>query len=84
MQTEILNCNKPVARALPCRGLVLIVDDDPANRTLLRDPLEVHGYEILEAENGEQALQMVAQRSPDVILLDVMMPCMTAMKFAAG
>ena len=76
MQTEILNCNKPAARALPCRGLVLIVDDDPANRTLLRDPLEVHGYEILEAENGEQALQMVAQRPPNVILLDVMMPCM--------
>ncbi|MCX6928700.1 MAG: response regulator [Verrucomicrobia bacterium] len=56
------------------RGLVLIVDDEPSNRELLRDPLEVHGYEIAEAENGEEALEMVAQRPPDVILLDVMMP----------
>jgi class 3 adenylate cyclase len=53
---------------------VLVVDDDEANRMLLRDPLETHGYEIIEAENGEQALQKVEQRPPDVILLDVMMP----------
>lgn len=43
---------------------------------LLRDPLEAHGYEIVEAENGEQALQKVKERPPDVILLDVMMPCL--------
>ena len=77
MKTEALNHNRPIAaRTLPCRGLVLIVDDEPANRELLRDPLEVHGYEIVEAENGEQALEKVAQRPPDVILLDVMMPRM--------
>jgi class 3 adenylate cyclase len=63
-------------RALRSRGLVLIVDDDEANRTLLRDPLETHGYEIVEADNGEQALRKVEQRPPDVILLDVMMPHM--------
>jgi adenylate cyclase len=77
MQTEPLIHNKSSsARALGCRGLVLVVDDDEANRTLLRDPLEVHGYEIIEAENGEHALQKVEQRPPDVILLDVMMPHM--------
>src|ERR1039458_3938799 len=75
MQTETLIRNKSSsARALGCRGLVLVVDDDEANRMLLRDPLETHGYEIIEAENGEQALQKVEQRPPDVILLDVMMP----------
>ena len=42
----------------------------------MRDSLEVHDYEIVEAENGEQALQAISQRSPDVILLDVMMPGM--------
>ncbi|MCX6916370.1 MAG: response regulator, partial [Verrucomicrobia bacterium] len=52
------------------------MDDDAINRALLRDPLEVHDYEIVEAENGEQALEMVAQRPPDAILLDVMMPGM--------
>jgi DNA-binding response OmpR family regulator len=77
MQTESLIRNKSSsARALGCRGLVLVVDDDEANRMLLRDPLETHGYEIIEAENGEQALQEVEQRPPDVILLDVMMPQM--------
>ena len=77
MQTEILNRIDPAAApSLPLRGIVLIVDDEPANRELLRDPLEVHGYEIAEAENGEQALQKVAERPPDVILLDVMMPRM--------
>jgi adenylate cyclase len=77
MQTETLIRNKSVAaRALRRRGLVLVVDDEEANRTLLRDPLETHGYEIVEAENGEQALQQVARRQPDAILLDVMMPRM--------
>jgi adenylate cyclase len=77
MSTETSTRHKPAAaRALRCRGLVLIVDDDEGNRTLLRDPLETHGYEIIEAENGEQALLKVAQRTPDVILLDVMMPRM--------
>jgi adenylate cyclase len=77
MQIETLIPNKTAAaRALRRRGLVLIVDDEEANRMLLRDPLETHGYEIVEAENGEQALQKVEQRPPDVILLDVMMPSM--------
>ncbi len=77
MQTEALIHNKSsAARALGCRGLVLVVDDEEANRMLLRDSLETHGYEIIEAENGEQALQKVEQRPPDVILLDVMMPQM--------
>jgi len=77
MQTETLIRNKSsAARALGSRGLVLVVDDEEANRMLLRDPLEAHGYEIVEAENGEQALQKVEQRPPDVILLDVMMPRM--------
>ncbi len=77
MQTETLIRNRSsAARALGCRGLVLVVDDDEANRTLLRDPLETHGYEVVEAEHGEQALEKVEHRPPDVILLDVMMPRM--------
>ena len=75
MQTETLIHNRSSSPcALHCRGLVLVVDDEEVNRTLLRDLLETHGYEIIEAETGEQALQKVEQRPPDVILLDVMMP----------
>jgi class 3 adenylate cyclase len=78
MQTETLN-RKPSPTASHVsrhHGLVLVVDDEEANRMLLADPLGTHGYEVIEAENGEQALQKVAQRPPDVILLDVMMPRM--------
>jgi len=57
-------------------GSVLVVDDAPQNRTLLRDSLEARGFDVVEAENGIQALEQVAQRPPDVILLDVMMPKM--------
>ena len=57
-------------------GFVLIVDDEEQNRTLLKDPLEAKGYEVAEAEDGLRALQLVARRHPDVILLDVMMPKM--------
>ena len=62
----------------PCvaPGFVLVVDDEEQNRVLLRDPLEARGYEVAEAENGLKALELVAQRLPDVILLDVMMPHM--------
>ena len=57
-------------------GYVLVVDDEEQNRMLLRDPLEARGYEVAEAVNGMQALESVATRAPDVILLDVMMPKM--------
>lgn len=58
------------------RGYVLVVDDEEPNRTLLRDPLEARGFEVAEAENGLQALDQIARRVPDAILLDVMMPGM--------
>lgn len=63
-------------RAAPSSGYILVVDDEEPNRILLRDPLEAHGYEIGEAENGLLALRQVAQRIPDAILLDLMMPGM--------
>ncbi len=68
---------RPVSAGTPgSHGFVLVVDDEEQNRTLLRDPLEARGYEIAEAENGVQALQKIASRPPDVILLDLMMPKM--------
>ena len=76
MKTEIENDKPILAPSASYRGRVLIVDDEEQNRMLLRDPLETHGYEIAEAEDGEQALERVAELSPDVVLLDVMMPRM--------
>jgi class 3 adenylate cyclase len=76
MQSEIKNINPASTEAKPSLGFVLVVDDEEQNRSLLRDPLEARGYEIAEAENGMVALEKIAARLPDVILLDVMMPQM--------
>lgn len=55
---------------------VLIVDDEPMTRKLLRLMLSRANYEVLEAADGREALDMVANHNPDAILLDVMMPGM--------
>ncbi len=54
----------------------LIVDDELTNRLILRSLLKKQGYATLEAENGEQAVQMYQQESPSIIFMDVMMPVM--------
>jgi class 3 adenylate cyclase len=76
MPGEIQNIKPMSTGTTRSLGFVLVVDDEEQNRTLLRDPLEARGYEIEEAENGVQALQKIAARPPDVILLDLMMPKM--------
>jgi len=53
---------------------ILIVDDNEANRDILETRLKVHGYELLQAADGEEALAAVQRDHPDLILLDVMMP----------
>lgn len=57
-------------------GHVLVVDDQEPNRLLLRDLLEARGYEVAEATGGAEALEAIARRRPDVVLLDVSMPGM--------
>lgn len=53
---------------------VLIADDEPDIRELLRYNLAAEGYEVWEAKNGEEALDIAKKINPDCILLDVMMP----------
>jgi DNA-binding response OmpR family regulator len=53
---------------------VLVVDDEPMARTLLRLMLVRAGFEVMEAENGYEALEKLKQDEPDVMILDVMMP----------
>lgn len=55
-------------------GKILVVDDEPHIRRILQFLLEQEGYEVFQAANGEDALTMVDQVKPDLILLDVMMP----------
>jgi adenylate cyclase len=58
--------------ALP--GRILVVDDTPANVKLLEDMLVYHGFHVEAAADGESALELVRSWSPDLILLDIMMP----------
>jgi class 3 adenylate cyclase/CheY-like chemotaxis protein len=58
-------------RTPPC---ILIVDDNPENRDIFRARLARHGYEILTASDGEEALTTARATRPDLILLDIMMP----------
>ncbi|MGF6697884.1 DNA-binding response OmpR family regulator/DNA-binding CsgD family transcriptional regulator [Paraburkholderia sp. MM5496-R1] len=58
------------------RPVVLIVDDTPDNLAFLSDTLQAHGYAVLVALSGEDALKRLARVTPDVVLLDAMMPGM--------
>jgi CheY-like chemotaxis protein len=60
---------------------VLVVDDDPGLRQLLRRMLEPEGYAVVEAENGRVALERLRDVSPSVVLLDLMMPEMDGFEF---
>jgi diguanylate cyclase (GGDEF)-like protein len=55
-------------------GLVLVAEDSLVIRTLLREQLLADGYEIVEATDGQQALDMLRATPPDVVLLDIEMP----------
>ena len=71
-----MNENEAVDEAEPTghRSKVLLVDDEPSNRFLMRDILAARGYGILEAENGVVALEIAEAEAPETVLLDVMMP----------
>lgn len=73
------NKPKPTPTAVPERlrakpGKLLIVDDSPNGRELLRRFLEPQGHKIAEAENGSQALKMMRLQDYDLVLLDILMP----------
>ncbi|MEO1520707.1 MAG: hybrid sensor histidine kinase/response regulator [Cyanobacteria bacterium J06633_2] len=56
--------------------IVLLVDDNPTNLEVLFEALDQSGLRLLVAEDGEEALERVEYVKPDIILMDVMMPCM--------
>lgn len=55
---------------------ILVVEDNGKNRTLIKDVMNYFGYEVIEAENGEQGVQLAKKHLPDLILMDIQMPVM--------
>jgi PAS domain S-box-containing protein len=72
------------ANAADASGQVLIAEDDPATREMVRRMLEKEGWAVSEAENGREALAKMTAHPPDLILLDLMMPEMDGFQFIAA
>ena len=62
---------------------ILIADDSPTFRELERQLLEFHGYQLLTASNGVEAVRIALKNTPDLVLLDLQMPIMTGDKVLA-
>jgi two-component system, chemotaxis family, chemotaxis protein CheY len=60
---------------------VLVVDDDPSIRDVLAEELRYRGYSVITAGNGREALDRLHVMTPDVIVLDLMMPVMDGWTF---
>jgi two-component system, cell cycle response regulator DivK len=53
---------------------ILVVEDNPLNLKLVRDVLEVAGYDVIEAKSGEEGLRMAQENPPDLVLMDLQLP----------
>ena len=61
-------------------NLVLIIEDNEKNMKLVRDVLQVKGYETMEAGTAEDGLAMAAERKPDLVLMDIQLPGMNGIE----
>jgi CheY-like chemotaxis protein len=80
---ELLATLQKVMRGSPSSRPVLVVDDDADVRELLRRTLARDSMSVIEAANGQEALQQLRTQKPSVILLDLMMPVMDGFEFIA-
>ena len=61
-------------------NLILIIEDNEKNMKLVRDVLQVKGYETMEAGTAEDGLAMAAERKPDLVLMDIQLPGMNGIE----
>jgi two-component system, chemotaxis family, chemotaxis protein CheY len=69
---------------MPPDSAILVVDDEPSLLQTVVEILQDEGYDVLVAANGAEALDVLAQRAPALILLDMRMPLMDGWQFAAA
>src|SRR5215510_11331441 len=67
-------------RSAMANELILIVEDNPKNLKLLRDTLQVKGYHTIEAETGEEGVQLAHERRLTLILMDIQLPAMNGIE----
>ncbi|MBT4482902.1 MAG: response regulator [Candidatus Latescibacteria bacterium] len=60
--------------------VILIVEDDEMNMTLIRDLLQISGYSTLEAGDGKKAIEIAQEKKPDLILMDIHLPIMDGLE----
>jgi len=77
LEGEHANWGRPDASVAPT---VLIVEDNDINRRMYRGCLAKDEYKVEEAENGQRAIEMIEKHTPDVIIMDVMMPVMDGLQ----
>jgi two-component system chemotaxis response regulator CheY len=66
------------------RRRVLVVDDDPGMRLVCATTLELDGFDVIEAANGQEGLELAFSGEPDLVLLDIRMPVLDGFGLAAA
>ena len=74
--SELKSIDGPVMKAPPMhsKATILVVDDEPAVLRVLTTRLNLAGYRVISAEDGEKAIEVFHNESPDLVVLDVMLP----------
>ena len=75
MTEAVAGTEEPVGATVPLAPLsVLVIDDDPDVRAFIVNSLEDHGYRVREASDGRQGLAALERETPDLVVLDFIMP----------
>ena len=82
MQSQEQASSEATRRPGPPR--VLVVDDDPSIRLVCSTNLQLDGYQVLEAANGQEGLELALDHVPDVVLLEISMPVLDGFGLAAA
>ena len=80
MSTQGVKQDKEAGRNKPDETTVLVVEDFDETRSMLRVSMELSGYRVVEAINGQQAVEVARRERPDVILMDIGLPVMDGCK----
>ena len=83
-QLPITKTTKTTNDKEPDRLSILVVDDEPTTRLLLRAAMQKEGFRVIEASNGIECLDLFRQERPDIVLLDAVMPAMDGFSCCAA